>query len=366
MLRVKFLFLLLFFCNTVECQEIKSDIKLLVACGFIQEAKFKLITIAHNQSGSSEDKIQALLLLDSIASSDTERQVILETLCDIDDRYLPRLKQVESDIQNKKAQQKLRQGELKAEKEAKLYLGYAKLWRRRIQAMEKEAMAENYYDYNELVESMEFCLSKALSLAPHSDVSHEAFDFYFDILFQDLIGYKYGFFSVKLDTHKFEWNMAQIIDAIQIYDTIYPDSPKVLELMWNVQDVFYNMAMSNKVPRNKSKVKPEDTHLIHYGSVFNFYMFSISWLDRVMEKSHEENFHSNMARRKYRLMQRRLPTKVLPGRIVDLPHWRGPDSDKGKPRAFFTVDESELNVMSEEINKRVSKYPVLKFNILEK
>ena len=132
MLRVKLLFLLLFFCNSIECQELKSDIRLLVTCGFIQEAKLKLITIANNQSGSREDKIQALLLLDSIASSDAERQVILETLCNIDDRYLPRLEEVESDIKNKKAQQKLRQEEFVTEKEAKLYLEYSKLWRKRV------------------------------------------------------------------------------------------------------------------------------------------------------------------------------------------------------------------------------------------
>ena len=372
MLRVKFLLLLLFFSNTVECQEIKSDIKLLVACGFIQEAKFKLITIAHNQSGSSEDKIQALLLLDSIASSDTERQVILETLCDIDDRYLPRLKQVESDVQNKKAQQKLRQEELKAEKEAKLYLEYAKLWRSKIQAREKEAMIKNYYDYNELVESMEFCLSKALSLGHDSDVSLEAFDFYFDILFEDLIGYKYGLFSVRLDAHNFEWNMAKIIDAIQIYDTIYPDSQKVLELMWDVQYVFYELAVSGKVPRNKSNVKLQDRHLIYSGSIFDFYMLSINWLDRIMEKSDGGNFYSDMARRKYRLMQRNLPNKVIPGHILDNPYMSIPTSqkknysDKSKPRAFLTVDEVDLKKMAEEINKRVSTYPVLKFNILEK
>ena len=376
MLKVKFLLLLLFFCNSIECQEIKSDIKLLVACGFIQEAKFKLITIAHNQSGSRENKIQALLLLDSIASSDTERQVILETLCDIDDRYLPRLKQVESDVQNKKVQQKLRQEELKAEKEAKLYLEYAKLWRRRIQEKEKGVennKIENYYDYNELVESMEFCLSKALSLAPHSDVSREAFDFYFNILFQDLIGYKYGFFSAKLDAHSFELNMARIIDAIQIYETVYSDSPNVLKLIWDVQHVFYELAVSGTVPRNKKNIKPQDRHLIYYGSVFDFYMSSINWLDRIMEKSDDENFYSNMARRKYRLMQRSLPKKVIPGHILDDPYRSVPtsqrknyDSDEGKPRAFFTVDEVDLKKMAEEINKRVSLYPVLKFKILEK
>ena len=253
MLKIRISMLLLFLfslCHSIECKELRSDIQLLVACGFIKEAKFELITVARDPMSSQQDRVQALLLLNTMASSNTERKVVLEMLCNIDDKYLPQLKQVESDIANDKVQAELDQQRLQAENDAKQYLEFAKLWRDRIVEWKKQTSSmstgkpryySDYYDYDELVESMEFCLNKALSLAPNSDVSREAFEFYFDILFQDwgARSFKIGWFSVKLDAKNFEEQMSKIIHSLEIYETMYPDSPKVLPLMWDIHDIFY-------------------------------------------------------------------------------------------------------------------------------
>lgn len=365
MLKIKIVVLFfLFLYQTAEGKELSPDIQLLIAHGFIKEAKLELIAVARNPANSDPEKIQALLLLDTTASNNTEKRVVLEMLCDIDNKYLPQLKQFEADVLKEKEQEKLAQQRLRDEKEAKRYLEYAKLWRERIQGKKKESEdedAEIYYDYNELVESMEFCLSKALSLGHHSDVSHEAFDFYFDILFQDLISYKYGFFSVKLDAKKFDSGMAKIVSAIQSYETLYPDSPKILELIWYVHDIFYRQATDNRVPRSKDKVKPEHRGLAYYGSAIDFFMLSISWLDRIMEKSGDENFYSNMARRKYRFMQRAILDLISKNQKFTR---YDPYSDYSGT-LFFKVGSHDIKKMKEEVEKRVSMYPVLNPRVLE-
>ena len=163
--------------------------------------------MARNTANSDPEKIQALLLLDTIASNNTEKKVVLEMLCDIDNKYLPQLKQFEADVLKEKEQEKLAQQRLRDEARAKQYLEHAKLWRKRIREWKDSS---DYYDYEELVASMEFWLNKALNHVPNSDVSKEAFEFYFDVLFQDLIIYKPGFFSSKLDAKNFDESMAKI------------------------------------------------------------------------------------------------------------------------------------------------------------
>ena len=80
MLKSKISMLLLFFfflCHTIECKELRSDIQLLVACGFIKEAKLELIAVARDPMSSQQDRVQALLLLNTMASNNIERKVVL-------------------------------------------------------------------------------------------------------------------------------------------------------------------------------------------------------------------------------------------------------------------------------------------------
>ncbi len=325
--------------------------------------------MARDPMSSQQDRVQALLLLNTMASNNIERKVVLEMLCNIDDKYLPQLKQVESDIANDKVQAELDQQRLQAEKYAKQYLEFAKLWRERIVEWKKRTSSmsagkpqyySDYYDYNELVESMEFCLNKALSLAPDSDVSREAFEFYFDILFQEWgdRSFKIGWFSVKLDAKSFEEQMSKIIRSLEIYETMYPDSPKVLPLMWDIHDIFYSLSLSGKVPRNRRKIKEEHRDLAYYGSMFDFYMLSLDWLDRIMKKSkEEENFYSDMARRKYRFMHRFVQDQI------DNNLYR---YHQDKPKPFVGVETRHLDKIQEEIKKRISQYPVLELGIIKK
>ena len=118
----------LFLCQTAESKELSPDIQLLIAHGFIKEAKLELIAVARNSANSAPEKIQALLLLGTIASNNTEKKVVLEMLCDIDNKYLPQLKQFEADV--------LKEEILALHKErAKQYLEHAKLWRKRIRRL---------------------------------------------------------------------------------------------------------------------------------------------------------------------------------------------------------------------------------------
>ena len=248
----------LFLCQTAESKELSPDIQLLIAHGFIKEAKLVLIAVARNPANSDPEKIQALLLLGTISSNNTEKKVVLEMLCDIDNEYLPQLKQFEADVLKEKEQEKLAQQRLRDEERAKQYLEHAKLWRKRIRAWKDSS---DYYDYEELVASMELWLNKALNLVPNSDVSKEAFEFYFDVLFQDLIIYKPGFFSSKLDAKNFEESMAKIVNGLEIYETMYPDAPEVLELTWDVHDTFYRLSLHRQwwqvIPRKRSDIKKE-------------------------------------------------------------------------------------------------------------
>ena len=304
MLKIKVVVLFfLFLCQTAESKELSPDIQLLIAHGFIKEAKLELIAVARNPANSDPEKIQALLLLDTIASNNTEKKVVLEMLCGIDNKYLPQLKQFEADVLKEKEQEKLAQQRLRDEERAKQYLEHAKLWRKRIREWKDSS---DYYDYEELVASMEFWLNKALNHVPNSDVSKEAFEFYFDILFQDLIIYKPGFFSSKFDAKNFEESMAKIVNGLEIYETMYPDVPEVLEFMWNVHDTFYRLSLwVGVIPRKRSDIKGEHRGLTYIGSMFDMYLLSLEWLDRIMKKSEDrENFYSDMARRKYRFIYR--------------------------------------------------------------
>ncbi len=150
----------LFLCQTAESKELSPDIQLLIAHGFIKEAKLELIAVARNPANSAPEKIQTLLLLGTIASNNTEKKVVLEMLCDIDNKYLPQLKQFEADVVKEKEQEKLAQQRLRDEERAKQYLEHAKLWRKRIRAWKDSS---DYYDYEELVASMEFWLNKGSS-----------------------------------------------------------------------------------------------------------------------------------------------------------------------------------------------------------
>lgn len=351
------------FCEA-NSDRIEKDIRLLLACGFTREAKFELITIASNEAGNREDKITALLLLESIASSDEERLVILKTLCEIEAKYLSKLEELEADIQRRQAEKKLHEEKLKATKEAKLYLKYAKLWREKSQTMKgqsKDEIAESLYDYNELVESMEFCLSKALSIGHDSEVSHEAFNFYFEVMFDDLIAYNVSYRS--LHAVRFENDIAKIVDTMEIYEKLYPDSPKTLESLWNLHDIFYRLAISKKIPRKRSKVKPEYRDFTYYGSAFDFYLLSLSWLDRIMEKSSSENFYSHLVRRKYRLIERQVSGLEKLSESFKL---RGYDPFGPNNPLFLGVEIQNIRKMEDEIKRRVSEYPVLNIKVLEK
>ncbi len=137
--------------------------------------------------------------------------------------------------------------------------------------------------------------------------------------------------------------------------------------MWAVHDIFYKLSVSGLVPRNKDKIQPEHKDLTYYGSVFDFYMLSVNWLDRIMEKSNAESFYSNMARRKYRFMQRQMQRELDTTSQKLRPYNPyGPPSPNNKPRLFSKVERGDVKKMAEEINKRVSKYPVLDFKVLEK
>ncbi len=353
--------LFLFLCQTAEGKELSPDIQLLIAHGFIKEAKLELIAVARNPENSDPEKIQALLLLDTIASNNTEKKVVLEMLCDIDNKYLPQLKQFEADVLKEKEQEKLAQQRLRDEERAKQYLEHAKLWRKRIREWKDSS---DYYDYEELVASMEFWLNKALNHVPNSDVSKEAFEFYFDILFQDLIIYKPGFFSSKFEAKNFEESMAKIVNGLEIYETMYPDAPEVLELMWNVHDTFYRLSLHRQwwqvIPRKRSDIKGEHRHLIYFRSMFDMYMLSLEWLDRIMKRSEgKENFYSDMARRKYRFMSRYFH------RYVDIEK-----DEKNQYRiksvlnagGFRGVAEEDLKKIQVEISLRVTKYPVIEIS----
>ena len=319
----------LFLCQTAESKELSPDIQLLIAHGFIKEAKLELIAVARNPANSAPEKIQALLLLDTIASNNTEKKVVLEMLCDIDNKYLPQLRQFETDVLN--------------EERAKQYLEHAKLWRKRIREWKDSS---DYYDYEELVASMEFWLNKALNQVPNSDVSKEAFEFYFLILFEDLIIYKPGgfFSSPKLDAENFEESMAKIVNGLEIYETMYPDAPEILEWTWNIHDIFYQLSLHRQwwqvIPRKRSDVKKEHLHLTYIGSMIDMYMLSLEWLDRIMKRSEDkENFYSDMARRKYRFMSR---YRITGG--------------------FIGVPAEDLQRIHVEISRRVTKYPVRKIS----
>ena len=346
----------LFLCQTAESKELSPDIQLLIAHGFIKEAKLELIAVARNPANSDPEKIQALLLLGTIASNNIEKKVVLEMLCDIDNKYLPQLKQFEADVLKEKEQEKLDQQRLRDEERAKQYLEHAKLWRKRIREWKDSS---DYYDYEELVASMEFWLNKALNLVPNSDVSREALEFYFDVLFQDLIIYKPGFFSSKFDAKNFEKSMAKIINGLEIYGTMYPDAPKVLELMWDVHDTFYRLSLRwGVIPRKRSDIKKEHRHLTYIGSMFDMYMLSIEWLDRIMKRSEgKENFYSDMARRKYRFMSRHFNFHVKKDE-----NNRYRIKSVHNPGGFRGVPEEDLKKIQAEIFLRVMKYPVIEIS----
>ena len=244
----------LFLCQTAESKELSPDIQLLIAHGFIKEAKLELIAVARNPANSDPEKIQALLLLDTIASNNTEKKVVLEMLCDIDNKYLPQLKQFEADVLKEKEQEKLAQQRLRDEERAKQYLEHAKLWRKRIREWKDSSKdISDYYDYEELVASMEFWLNNALNQVPNSDVSREAFEFYFDILFQDLLKLKPGFLNLilsNIDGKNFEENIVKIVNGLEIYETMYPDSPEILQRLWDLHTIYY--LLSRERPWTKS------------------------------------------------------------------------------------------------------------------
>ena len=203
-----------------------------------------------------------------------------------------------------------------------------------------------------------------MNLVPNSDVSKDAFEFYFDILFQDLIIYKPGFFSSKFDAVNFDESMAKIVNGLEIYETMYPDAPEVLELMWNIHDTFYRLSLHRDwwqvIPRKRSDIKKEHLHLIYFRSTFDMYMLSLEWLDRIMKRSEgKENFYSDMARRKYRFMSRYFH------RYVDIEK-----DEKNQYRiksvlnagGFRGVAEEDLKKIQVEISLRVTKYPVIEIS----
>lgn len=342
----------LFLCQTAEGKELSPDIQLLIAHGFIKEAKLELIAVSRNPANSGPEKIQALLLLDTIASNNTEKKVVLEMLCGIDNKYLPQLKQFEADVLKGKEQEELGRQRLRDEERAKQYLEHARLWRKRIREWKDSS---DYYDYAELVASMEYWLNKALNHVPDSDVSKEAFEFYFDILFQDLITYKPGFFSSKLDAKNFEEHMTKIVNGLEVYEAMYPDSPAVLKFMWNVHDTFYLLSVHSRfrsiIPRGRRGLKKEHEHLTYIGSMVDMYLLSIEWLDCIMKRSKgKENFYSDMARRKYRFMSRHFDRYVKKTER---------DRYHTKSVEFIGVPDEDLKKIQEEIGLRITEYPVI-------
>ena len=188
-----------------------------------------------------------------------------------------------------------------------------------------------------------------MNLVPNTDVSKEAFEFYFDILFQDLIIYKSG-----LDAKNFEESMTKIVNGLEIYETMYPDAPEVLELMWNVHDTFYRLALHS--PRKRSDIKEEHRHLTYIGSMFDMYMLSMEWLDRIMKRSEgKENFYSDMARRKYRFMFRYFHRYAKPDKKA---RYRL----KGNLGGFAGITVADLKKIQAEIFLRVMKYPVIEIS----
>lgn len=353
MLKIKAVVLFfLFLCQTAESKELNPDIQLLIAHGFIKEAKLELIAVARNPANSDPEKIQALLLLDTIASNNTEKKVVLEMLCDIDNKYLPQLKQFEADVLKEKEQEKLAQQRLRDEERAKQYLEQAKFWRGEIvkwrDATSVNSAHELYYEKNELVELMEFCLNQALSLAPGSKVTQETFDFYFFTLLGDLLSYDYSFWKgTKLDAKNFEEYMSKIVNSLEIYETMYPHSTNILQWYWYIHETFYRLPFDRVVPANRDKVRKEFRGFIYYGSRSDLWIRSLDWLDRIMKKSQDqENFYSNMARRKYRFMSRIF-------------------SDKSKMEWYFNMGKYGQE-MQEAVAERVSRYPVLRIGDYKK
>ncbi len=340
-MKVSMLLLFLIFGHTLECKELRPDIQLLVACGFIKEAKFELITIARNPMSSQQERIQTLLLLNTMASNNTEKKAVLEMLCNIDSKYLPQLKQVELDLKNEMAQAKLDQQRLQAEKAAREIVK----WRG---ATSVNSAHELYYEKNELVELMEFCLNQALSLAPGSKVTQETFDFYFSTLLGDLLSYDYSFWKArKLNAENFEEYMSKIVTCLEIYETMYPHSTNILRWYWYIHETFYRLPFDRVVPTNRDKVRKEFRGFIYYGSSSDLWIRSLDWLDRIMKKSQDqENFYSNMARRKYRFISR----------IV---------SDKSKMEWYFNMGKYGQE-MQEAVAERVSRYPVLRIGDYKK
>ena len=349
----------LFFCQTAESKELSPDIQLLIAHGFIKEAKLELIAVARNPANSDPEKIQALLLLDTIASNNTEKKVVLEMLCDIDNKYLPQLKQFEADVLKEKEQEKLAQQRLRDEEHAKQYLEHAKLWRKRIREWtDSSKEISDYYDYEELVASMEFWLNKALNQVPNSDVSKEAFEFYFDILFQDLLKLKPkpGFLNLilsNIDGKNFEENIVKIVNGLEIYETMYPDSPEILQRLWDLHTIYY--LLSRERPWTKKQ-----WDLTYFGSMSDMYMLSIKWLDRIMKRSEDkENFYSDMARRRYRFLSREFHRYVF----VDEKNQVVRRRVTGR---FKLVATENLQRIHAEISRRVTKYPVIEISPVSK
>ena len=338
----------LFFSHTAESKELSPDIQLLIAHGFIKEAKLELIAVARNPSNSDPEKIQALLLLGTIASNNTEKKVVLEMLCDIDNKYLPQLEQFEADVLKEKER-------LRDENRAKQYLEHAKLWRKRIQEWKDSS---DYYDYEELVASMEFWLNKALNQVPNSDVSKEAFEFYFDILFQDLLKLKPkpGFLNLilsNIDGKNFEENIVKIVNGLEIYETMYPDSPEILQRLWDLHTIYY--LLSRERPWTKKQ-----WDLTYFGSMSDMYMLSIKWLDRIMKRSEDkENFYSDMARRRYRFLSREFHRYVF----VDEKNQVVRRRVTGR---FKLVATENLQRIHAEISRRVTKYPVIEISPVSK
>ncbi len=90
--------------------------------------------------------------------------------------------------------------------------------------------------------------------------------------------------------------------------------------------------------------------------MFDLYILSLKWLDRIMKKSEgKENFYSDMARRKYRFMSRHFNFHVK----KDEKNRYRVKSNLG---GFTGVAEEDLKKIHEEISLRVTKYPVIEIS----
>ena len=134
--------------------------------------------------------------------------------------------------------------------------------------------------------------------------------------------------------------------------------------MWNIHDTFYRLSLHRQwwqvIPRKRSDIKGEHRGLTYIGSMFDMYLLSLEWLDRVMKRSEgKENFYSDMARRKYRFMSRYFHRYV---NKHEKNRYRIKYVDGHFDGGFRGVAEEDLKKIQVEISLRVTKYPVIEIS----